>query len=239
MKKLLGCLAACLCAGSVNAAVITFDGMGLNTADPVTVDGFVFDYINNDGWAIGNPEVELSNELGNGTEVITCRDTRDGDCSIVMTSAGGGAFSLQSFDGADGLFGVGGRTIEVIGTLVGGGTVTDVFTTVADAFTTYSLSSAFSNLASVEFHGFGPGDDMIAFDNIHVTEVPEPAGIALLALSLAGIGIWRKNRTIIYSIAWPAAGLRRPRLVRGRLALGVAQTLSENSNDAGDKCTRL
>ena len=184
---------------SANAQVITFDGLGLNEDDPVTVDGFVFDYMDMDGWAIGladgGDEYDLANEFDTGSEIITCRDTGDGECKIVMTESSGALFSLTSFDGADGLLDVGGRTIVVTGTMSDGRTVVDIYTTVASTFTTYSLPSNFSNLVSVEFWGFGRGDDMIAFDNINVTVVPVPAAAWLFGSGLLGlIGFARRNR---------------------------------------------
>lgn len=199
-QSVLSCLISAALAlpgfvSTTNAAVIDFDGLGLNSEDPVTVDGYTFDYIDRDGWAIGNPADGISNEVGNGTDFITCRDTRDGDCTIRMTRDGGVQFSLTSFDGADGLFNVGGRTIEVTGTLAGGATVTDTFSTVASTFTTFSLSSSFTNLVSADFRGYGPGDDMIAFDNINATAVPLPAPVWLLGTGLLGlIGIARRKR---------------------------------------------
>ena len=178
---------------TADAAVITFNGYGVNSDNPVTVDGYIFTYIDGNGRAIGTP-ADLANELGNGSDFITCRDGNDGDCTISMTQSGGGVFSLQSFDGADGLFNIGGRTIEITGTLFGGGTITDTFTTVANTFTPYSLSDGFVDLVSVNFRGFGQGDSMISFDNIEVNPVPIPAAAWLFGSGLLGlIGIARKK----------------------------------------------
>ena len=175
---------------SANAQVITFDGLGLNVDDPVTVDGFVFDYQDMTGWAIGvvdSPDYTLANEFDTGSDIITCQGSDDNECKIVMTSSSGTLFSLTSFDGADGLFDVGGRTITVWGTRSTGGLVTAAFTTVANTFTTYNLSQNFNDLVSVEFRGFGPGDDIMALDNINVQVVPLPAAAWLLGSGLLGL----------------------------------------------------
>jgi hypothetical protein len=93
------------------------------------------------------------------------------------------------------LFGVGGRTIQVTGSLFGGGSVVESFFTVADVFTPYALSGAFADLVSVEFRGFGAGDDILALDNINTdAAVPEPTVLALLGLGLSGLVFDRRRR---------------------------------------------
>ena len=184
------CSVALLCSVPAHAFVIDFENVvPTNTEDPVVVDGFEFDYIDNNGWAISDVD-GVTNTLGNATIFITCRDTGDADCAITMTPVNGLPFGLTQFDGADGMLGVGGRTIQVTGSLQGGGTVIETFTTVADTFTTYT-TNAMTDLMSVEFRGFGPGDDGIAFDNINI--VPEPATSALV-VAMCGMACGRRRR---------------------------------------------
>jgi len=185
-------------AGSVStasAAVITFDGVGMNTDKPVTVDGYTFDYLDENGWCICSTAVS-SAQISNGTDQILIRDTGDRDSTITMTIDGVTLFSLESFLGADGLLGVGGRTIEVTGFYGAGGTVVESFLTTADIQSTYLLSAAFTGLSSVNFHSFGSVGDGMALDNITVNSnrVPEPAPLALLGLGLLGLGMARKRR---------------------------------------------
>lgn len=101
--------------------------------------------------------------------------------STTLTQVGGGAFTLTSIDIAD--FGNRGwpqaDTVNFVGTLFGGGTVTDSFTVDTNiGVETFTLNSNFTNLVSVQWTPVGTLA-AIQFDNINVTgvaatAVPEP-----------------------------------------------------------------
>jgi hypothetical protein len=183
---------AALQASPAHAETIIFDGLGVNTNDPVTVDGFVFDYQDHNGWAIGRPGVNLAGDFNNGTDVIVIRDTFDRDMTLRMTDASAAQFSVQSFDAADIFLGAaGGMNIEITGFLGGGGTVSTSISTGSGVYTTYVLPGSFTGLAAIEFHGQGTTGDAFALDNIGVNNpVPEPSTLALGAFGL----VWVTNR---------------------------------------------
>ncbi len=130
-----------------------------------------------------------------------------GPSSLQMIS-NNGAFSLNSFDGAGsfnfsiespGVYSYNIPTqINVVGVVVGGGTVTQSFalnrTSVNGRlpFTEFHFSSSFTNLVSATFSSSGAVDTVFngfTVDNINVSvasAVPEPETYAML---LAGMGV--------------------------------------------------
>jgi hypothetical protein len=97
------------------------------------------------------------------------------------------------------------RFVEVLGLLIGGGSVSAIFALdgFADGnpgapadFQSFLLPSTFQNVASVHFFGTGGLDgslNFFALDNL-VVEVPEPTTLLLLGTVLAGAGLRRTLR---------------------------------------------
>lgn len=206
-SRLLATIASLAICGSVQAAVIGFEGSSA-AGNPIITSyseaGFQFTSGHmhlidpNSGFA-SNGTQSLGEEAGNLGQTIT------------MSLIGGGTFSLQGLDVAEIFIGnstlyPNATSLHLIGNLFGGGTVTADLGLDgildgpggADDYQTFTLSG-FSNITSVVFEGFlatgARGGYMM--DNLLVNNatVPEPGTLALVLLALAGAtaGTRRKN----------------------------------------------
>ena len=200
MKK-LAYLTLVLAVGSTNAAVIDFEDIAVSAgSQSVAGDrisgGFTFD--------LSTDHSHLANNIfdGNSGSTFLVTDDFNGDNDLTMSAIGGSAFSLSSFELGE-FDSVGGfaTTIDLVGTLLGGGSLTASFTldgisstSGSNNFETFTLSG-WDNLVSVNFNASaGAGGKYWAIDNIDTASVPEPTSIALLGLGLAGIRLSRKNK---------------------------------------------
>jgi hypothetical protein len=89
-----------------------------------------------------------------------------------------------------------GFNIQVTGMLFSGAIVMESFMTVADTFTSYSLSSAFTDLLSVEFRFMSvDGNDGFTLDNIDTstTSVSTLNMLLIFSLTIAGLCFFRKR----------------------------------------------
>jgi hypothetical protein len=175
------------------------DGDSFFSAATFAANDFTFNYTPiSSGFAfVGNPVTCTPPCSGNGVDAFYSYNT--GSLGFAATS--GSAFTLNSLDLAQ-AFTTLDRPLDVLvtGTLKGGGTVTDEFTAaggVADSFQLFTLSSAFTNLASVTISGVG-GEPTTEFavDNINVTPtaVPLPASVWLTLSGLVGVGAMARKR---------------------------------------------
>jgi hypothetical protein len=194
--RLLPSLIAAVSAGLLStiaaAAPVTigFEGVVGNggaqvPVTPYTESGFTFT-VSTAGPSNGIFGKDASNSNGSATFVFCAFDSGCTNGSVV-TLAGTAPFSLDSIDVGNWQRNAGAGTMELIGHLVGGGTVTTTLAT--DTLWSTNALSGFGNLLSVDFKGYTTY--AVAFDNLVINapaSVPEPASLALAGLALAGVG---------------------------------------------------
>lgn len=135
---------------------------------------------------------DASNSNGSATFVFCSYDSscRPGT-AIKLT--GPQPFSLKSIEVGNWERSGTPGSMELIGTLVGGGTVSTLLG-ISDIWSAHLLAG-FDNLSSVEFRGLGTY--AVAFDNLVLDashSVPEPGSLALLSLAVAGLGLRGRRR---------------------------------------------
>ena len=107
---------------------------------------------------------------------------------ITLSRTDGSAFTLTSIDLST-LHPQGtSPAVVFVGTLLGGGTVTQTFTPTLFGFHTFVFSSSFTNLLSVSWRQGTDELNAHQFDNIVVSNVPEPASMILFGSGLIWIG---------------------------------------------------
>lgn len=208
MKKIVS-LVFCFLVTSAQATLIDFTGgtaqrcggagsfvtddvtpYDFQCVDSYTENGFRFDFANNgDGFS-----TSVGNYFNNGTDVF--HGHAPGLSLITLSAIDGSLFSLESFRLttlvdtwsvnalSDGVNVSASQLLpeEAWGAAPGQGTNPLIV-----------LGAGFTNVKSITFTGLTGG---IGFDDFSVvkTSVPEPTSVALLALSIAGIGFARRQK---------------------------------------------
>ncbi len=199
-------------AASAKATVIDMEGIAVPGAGTPangttqSINGFNLQIVFGDFIDSANPGVLGGGFANNGTDWLAIT----GGATMTLTEGTGAAFSIQSFDStfwATSFNGNSGKNHEIVvtGAVSGGGTISTSF--VVDdnaAFETFNFDSSWTNLVAVGFQNDGvpnvsTGGNM-AYDNIVVNEsvgstpAPEPAGLLLFGLGLAGLGFARRRK---------------------------------------------
>jgi hypothetical protein len=185
-------------AGLASGAVIDFNSVvnGSANADrttPLTTQGYTFTsahfHINDTPGACAFGGCTTLN----GTQYLNLDAPQLGQ-PVVMTRAGGGSFNLNSLQ-ASRLFVDGtasallnfpnADTLELVGELSGGGTVSvSISLPALPSFNSFSLPGTFINLLSLTISGSVDGvtdNASWAVDNIDVSDVPEPSTVLFAA----------------------------------------------------------
>jgi hypothetical protein len=195
MKTLL-ISAALVCAGTLgSAAVVDFEVPVTDFDVNQVANGFDFVFSAR-GWYIGDPnDTFYPDGVTNGTDILVASGDNVSPASVTMSLVGGGTFDIFSLLAASSNLFID-NTIEVLGNLSGGGTVSATLSTTG-AFASYVLVG-FEDLTSVVFSSglSGPYNAAgFALDNIQISAVPVPASLPLLMAGLFGLAAIRRRRS--------------------------------------------
>ncbi len=185
---------------NAHAVPVLLDFDSLNSADnnfnfgaTYSEDGFTF----TDGTA--NLSTFGSNDGSGRWTGSAALFTNTPNAIVTLTNDAGAAFSLSSIDISELNF-AGGVRVSFLGTLLGGGTVEQIFDTDGPfGLQTFNFNAGFTNLISVQWAQVSPFhqiDNIVADVPVDVISVPEPGTIALFAIGLAGIGLQRRKKKV-------------------------------------------
>jgi hypothetical protein len=190
--------AALLSQGVHANTVVNFDAVS-NFFQGVVYSESGFTLTNVEGLA-GYNVISIWNSGTNSTPSYAfCSISTTSSCKpgvhIRITQDNGGAFSFNSFLGANYQLGNVPSTFSVAGTLAGGGTVSQTFAA-GDSWTQYNMVG-FGSVTDVTFSNFG-GAYAAAIDNLNfgtaVAAVPEPATWSLFGMGAMLVALSRRRQ---------------------------------------------
>jgi|SRR5690554_4166192 len=190
MYKILILVTLTLLTSIVSAQTINIDFETNPGPAPISEDGFTLtsNMVENITFLPGSGVVD------NGTTIFGwCANDCGSLQTITLSEDSAQLFTLVSIDSAN--LDIGqiepGQTIDIVGNLSGGGTVSQSFTLVPDTYTTFNLNSNFTNLTSIDISSNPTSCPQgglcdIGIDNI--TVVVE--GSAAQAVSVPTLSTW-------------------------------------------------
>lgn len=192
-------LIASTLSGQANSAVVDFNSHPVDFSNPIVDSGFQFTFASA-GWGVFGPDSGACCNLNyNGTTSLFADGERgQKPATVVMTKVDGSLFAVSALDAATYWNGATG-SMELIGSLVGGGTVSTTLS-IDSNWSSFKLPTTFVGLTSLTFldtstDGFlsAPG---FGVDNISTAAVPEPEAYALSIMGLLTVGaLARRRRT--------------------------------------------
>ena len=176
------------------AEVVDFETGSLSSGGIYTQNGFTVSVSNFTGL---NADLQGAQNPGNASQIFAfCSATGPCTAGTSLMVTNGGIFSFLGFDAANWQFENAPGTLNLSGTLAGGGQVTQAFT-LGDFWQSYSASN-FTNLTSLLISTTGTyagAIDNAAFVSGEVGAVPEPGTWAMMLLGIGGVGFSLRRRT--------------------------------------------
>lgn len=199
IQRIFPLLLVATLAGQAHSAVLDFNSHPSDFYTPIVDSGFQFDFTSS-GWGVFGPSSGACCNLNyNGTTALFADGERNGlSGQVVMTKVGGGTFAVSALDAATYWTGSTG-TVELIGALLGGGTVTTSLS-IGSSWASFTLPSTFVGLTSLTFRDTQTAGFLVApgfgLDNINTAVVPEPEAYALTFAGLLTVGALVRRRRV-------------------------------------------
>ena len=186
-------------AAPASAQVLDFNSPPAEFGNPIIDSGYQFTF-SAQGWGkFGPGDGACCDVNDNGTRSLFA--SGGAPANFTMTKVGGGTFSVSALDASVYYTGAPANTIDLIGSLFGGGTTTHTINT-STTWATFLLPSSFTNLTSLQFRSGTSGgflsDSGLAIDNINLGPsgaIPEPSSWALMILGFGLVGAVSRRRT--------------------------------------------